>query len=90
MNCNNMDLQYIYAFFKKELQVKGCYGYGYNETAEGPKQAFQMALEMIGDNKIQVEDMLTHKFPLKDYRKMIEVNMNKTANRAIKTAVTFE
>ncbi len=70
--------------------VKGCYGYGYNETAEGPKQAFQMALEMIGDDKIQVEDMLTHKFPLEDYRKMIEVNMNKTANRAIKTAVTFE
>ena len=54
------------------------------------KKAFQMALEMIGDDKIQVEDMLTHRFPLEDYRKMIEVNMTKTANRAIKTAVSFE
>ncbi|MCJ7686147.1 MAG: hypothetical protein MUO68_17830, partial [Desulfobacteraceae bacterium] len=62
----------------------------YNETAEGPKQAFQMALEMMGEGKIQVEDMLTHKFRLEDYRKMIEVNMTKTANKAIKTAVSFE
>ena len=49
-----------------------------------------MALEMMGEGKIQVEDMLTHRFPLQDYRKMIEVNMTKTVNRAIKTAVTFE
>jgi len=34
--------------------------------------------------------MLTHKFPLEDYRKMIKVNVNKTAGRAIKTAVSFE
>ncbi|MBW2168617.1 MAG: alcohol dehydrogenase, partial [Deltaproteobacteria bacterium] len=70
--------------------VKGCYAYGYNETPTGPKQAFQMALEMMGEGKIQVEDMLTHKFPLEDYRKMIKVNVNKTAGRAIKTAVSFE
>lgn len=70
--------------------VKGCYAYGYNETPTGPKQAFQMALEMMEEGKIQVEDMLTHKFPLEDYRKMIEVNVNKTAGRAIKTAVCFE
>jgi (R,R)-butanediol dehydrogenase/meso-butanediol dehydrogenase/diacetyl reductase len=70
--------------------VKGCYAYGYNDTNSGPKQAFQMALEMMGEGRIHVEDMLTHKFPLEEYPKLIEVNVNKTAARAIKTAVSFE
>lgn len=69
--------------------IKGCYAYGYNETADGTKQAFQMALDMMGEGKIQVEDMLTHTFPIEDYRRMIEVNTNKNAHRAIKTAVSF-
>jgi hypothetical protein len=34
--------------------------------------------------------MLTHKFRIEDYRNMIDVNMHKTTNKAIKTAVTFE
>ncbi len=73
----------------KVQTIKGAYAYGYNESAEGQRQAFQMALDMMGEGKIRVEDMLTHFFPLQDYRKMIAVNMHKTANRAIKTAVRF-
>jgi (R,R)-butanediol dehydrogenase / meso-butanediol dehydrogenase / diacetyl reductase len=70
--------------------IRGCYAYGYNQTPEGKKQAFRMALEMMNEGKIRLEDMLTHTFPLQDYRKMIQVNLNKDASRAIKTAVRFE
>ena len=70
--------------------VKGSYAYGYNETEDGPKQAFQMALDMIGKGRIRVEEMLTHKFLLKDYRKMIEANINKNVSKAMKTAISFE
>jgi threonine dehydrogenase-like Zn-dependent dehydrogenase len=69
--------------------VKGCYAHGYNATAGGKKHAFEMALEMLAKKKTHVEDMLTHKFPLEQYRKMIEVNVHKSENRAIKTAVSF-
>jgi threonine dehydrogenase-like Zn-dependent dehydrogenase len=69
--------------------VKGSYAYGYNETEDGPKQAFQMALDMMENGRIQVEDMLTHKFLLKDYRNMIAANMNKNVSKAMKTAVSF-
>jgi threonine dehydrogenase-like Zn-dependent dehydrogenase len=62
--------------------VKGCYS--------GTKQAFHMALEMMEEGAIRVEDMVTHKFPLEEYSKMIEANISKTAARAIKTAVCFE
>ncbi len=70
--------------------IKGSYAYGYNKTREGPKHAFRMALQMMACGKIHVADMLTHKFPLRDYRKMIEINRNKAAHNAIKTAVSFE
>jgi threonine dehydrogenase-like Zn-dependent dehydrogenase len=49
-----------------------------------------MALEMMGEGRIRVEDMLTHKFLLKDYRKIIEVNINKNVSRAMKTAISFK
>jgi threonine dehydrogenase-like Zn-dependent dehydrogenase len=70
--------------------VKGCYGYRYNTVKDGRKQAFEMALDIIAEKKVRVDDMLTHKFRIEDYRNMIDVNMHKTTNQAIKTAVTFE
>ena len=70
--------------------VKGCYAYRYNPMEGGRKHAYEVALDLIGSGKIRVEDMLTHKFPLQKYREMIEVNVNKGAHRAMKTAVSFE
>ena len=37
-----------------------------------------------------LDDMLTHKFPLEKYRELIEVNVNKGAHQAMKTAFSFE
>jgi len=70
--------------------VKGCYGYRYNNINGGRKHAYEMALDLISSKKIQVDDMLTHKFPLEQYREMIEINVKKGANRAMKTAISFE
>jgi threonine dehydrogenase-like Zn-dependent dehydrogenase len=70
--------------------VKGCYGYRYNNIEGGRKHAYEMALDLISSKKIRVDDMLTHKFPLEKYRELIEVNVNKGAHRAMKTAVSFE
>jgi len=70
--------------------VKGCYGYRYNNIAGARKHAFEMALDLISSKKTQVDDMLTHKFPLEKYRELIDVNVNKDVNRAMKTAVSFE
>jgi threonine dehydrogenase-like Zn-dependent dehydrogenase len=73
----------------KVQTIKGCYGYRSNNIAGTQKHAFEIALDLIASKKIQVDDMLTHKFPLEKYREMIEVNLSKEANRAIKTAVCF-
>ncbi|MBW1782610.1 MAG: hypothetical protein JRL30_17930 [Deltaproteobacteria bacterium] len=49
-----------------------------------------MALDMMKDGRIEVEDMLTHTFHLEDYREMIAVNINKNTSKAMKTAMRFE
>ncbi len=74
----------------KLQNVKGCYGYRYNNIEGGWKHTFEMALDLLSSKKIRVDDMLTHKFPLEQYRELIEVNLKKGVHRAMKTAVSFE
>jgi (R,R)-butanediol dehydrogenase/meso-butanediol dehydrogenase/diacetyl reductase len=69
--------------------VKGCYAYRENPVKGGRKQAFVMALEMIAARKVRVDDMLTHKFRIEDYRKMIDTNVSKSKFNAMKTAFEF-
>jgi len=69
--------------------LKGCYGYGYNETPAGRKHVFETALELMADRSVHVEDMLTHSYPIDKYRELVEVNLHKGAHRAIKTAIRF-
>ena len=69
--------------------VKGVFAYGYTTTEAGRKHVFEMALDLMQDRKIIVEDMLTHTFPIEQYQELIEVNLHKGKNRAMKTAVRF-
>ena len=70
--------------------VKGCLRLPLQQYRGCKKHTFEMAIDLISSKKIQVEDMLTHKFPLEKYRELIEVNVKKDANRAMKTAVSFD
>ncbi len=69
--------------------IKGCYGYGYNDTENGRRHAFEIALDLMDRKKLHVEDMLTHTFPIEQYKELIQVNMSKGPNKAIKTAIRF-
>lgn len=69
--------------------IRGCYGYRYNNIAGVRKHTFEISLEMISAGKIRVDDMLTHKLPLEKYREMIDIHLNKDANRAMKIAFAF-
>ncbi len=69
--------------------VKGCYAYRYNTVRGARKQAFETALELIAKKKTRVDDMLTHRYNIEDYKKMIDVNVRKSLFKAMKTAVEF-
>jgi threonine dehydrogenase-like Zn-dependent dehydrogenase len=50
---------------------------------------FDIALEMMIENDIQANILVTHKFDMAEYRRMIEVNMNKEKHHAVKTVMAF-
>ena len=69
--------------------IKGVYAYGM-ETFDGKKQhVFEIALGLMKKGKIRAEMLVTHEFGLEDYKRMIEVNLNKQKYKAMKTMVTF-
>ena len=74
----------------KLQSIRGCYGYGWHKTGRTMNPVFGMALDMIAWKKVSVMDMLTHTYPLEEYRTLIDVNLNKGKNRAMKTAFLFD
>ncbi len=69
--------------------IKGVYGYGYTEFNGKRQHVFEIAMDLMNQDKIQAENIVTHKFALEDYEQMIEVNLNKQKHRAMKTIVAF-
>ena len=48
-----------------------------------------MAIDLVKENKVFLEDMVTHKFSIERFDEMIEVNMAKDRHKAVKTVMTF-
>lgn len=46
-------------------------------------------MDLMKDGKIVADALVTHKFRLQEYEKMIEVNLNKEKHRAMKTVMYF-
>jgi threonine dehydrogenase-like Zn-dependent dehydrogenase len=69
--------------------IKGVYAHGVNLVDGRREHVFETALRFAAAGRVRLHEMVTHKFPLTRYQEMIEVNMRKSANRAVKTAVSF-
>lgn len=70
--------------------VKGVYGYGRHVFDGENRHVFDIALDLMNQGKIRVENLVTHRFPIEDYEQMIEVNLNKGKRRAMKTVMAFQ
>jgi threonine dehydrogenase-like Zn-dependent dehydrogenase len=69
--------------------VKGVYAYGLVDDGGTRRHVFDIAMDMMNQKKIKAEALVTHRFRLDEYCRMIEVNMNKGQHRAMKTIVVF-
>ena len=68
---------------------QGIYARGVNPVGGRREHIFDTALRFAASGRVRLHEMATHTFPLTRYQDMIEVNMRKSANRAVKTAVSF-
>jgi len=73
----------------KLQKIQGVYSYGMVTYNGKKRHVFDIALEMMIENDIHADILVTHKFDMAEYRRMIEVNMNKEKHHAVKTVMTF-
>jgi threonine dehydrogenase-like Zn-dependent dehydrogenase len=77
--------------FTQELDVKAAYLYHHVENFKGKKwKAFDLAIEMLKEGKVDLGWMVTHKFRLEDYHKAFELTNQRGKNEAIKIAFEFD
>jgi (R,R)-butanediol dehydrogenase / meso-butanediol dehydrogenase / diacetyl reductase len=74
----------------KLVTLKGTLYYGFHEWEGKKKHVFEIAIALLSGNRVKFEGLVTHKFTLDEYRKMLEFNINKGKYRAVKTMFVYE
>jgi threonine dehydrogenase-like Zn-dependent dehydrogenase len=69
----------------KELQVKGTYTYGFEDVAGERLRTFALALRLLEQGHVDLRPLVTHRFPLHDYRLALQTALRTGPARAIKT-----
>jgi len=73
----------------RQLRIIGVHG-RHQETFEGQQMgSYPLTLALIAQGRLNTHGMLTHTFPLSDYRSAFDVAMNKARHQAIKVAFDF-
>ncbi|MDQ0217846.1 alcohol dehydrogenase [Peribacillus cavernae] len=71
-----------------ELDVKGSFAYSSEEYQGKRVRTFDIAIELMRDGKVDLSQLVTHRFPLEEYRNALGTASNKQSRSAIK--VVFE
>jgi (R,R)-butanediol dehydrogenase / meso-butanediol dehydrogenase / diacetyl reductase len=61
--------------------IKGVYCYGYVDWQNQRRHVFDVAIDLVRQKKVQLDTIITHTFPLEEYKRMIEVNLHKGNTR---------
>jgi threonine dehydrogenase-like Zn-dependent dehydrogenase len=80
----HLDLTHLWS---KELRVVGTLAYGYERAAGQRRRTFEIARELLQSSRLPVERLVTHRFPLSDFRSALRANLDRGASGAIKTVL---
>lgn len=73
--------------WQKELHVQGVFASGPMETPLGRMTAMQYAMRLFADGTVDLSDMVTHRFALKDFRQAIETAWSKKTSGCLKAVL---
>ena len=76
-----LDLTFLWA---RELEVKGFVGYGSEVWRDGKSHTFEVTMRLLIESAAPVERMITHVFPLSQYRDGLRVAANRKTSRSVK------
>jgi threonine dehydrogenase-like Zn-dependent dehydrogenase len=80
---SRLDLSFVWAH---ELHVTGSYGYAKEDSIEGEPHTFELTLALLKERpEYPVAELVTHRFPLSNWREAMRVNLGRSQYGAIKT-----
>jgi threonine dehydrogenase-like Zn-dependent dehydrogenase len=74
----------------KLITIMGSLYYGFHDWEGKKKHVFEIAIDLITKKDLKLQDMVTHKFKLAEYKKMMDVNIHKGKFKAVKTMFVYD
>ncbi len=72
----------------RELEVRGFLGYGREEWREEERHTFQVTRELLAEVGLPTEKVVTHIFPLEQYRDALKAAWNRKGSGAMKVVLS--
>ncbi len=79
-----LDLTFVWA---RELRIRGAVGYGLEDWRGERRHTFEIAHDLLVESRAPVEDMVTHVFPLAQYRDGLRAAANHRRSGAVKVVL---
>ncbi len=80
-----LDLTLLWA---RELEVRGFVGYGRESWRGEALHTYEVVLRLLAEGALPVERMVTHVFPLEQYRNALSAAANRRRSEAVKVVLT--
>jgi threonine dehydrogenase-like Zn-dependent dehydrogenase len=79
-----LDLSLLWA---RELEARGFVGYGREEWRGEELHTFDVTMRLLMEGGLPVERMVTHVFPLRQYRAALSAAANRRRSEAVKVVL---
>lgn len=73
----------------KEIAVHGSYAYGVEIWQGRHARTFQLLLDLMAAGKVDLSPLVTHRFPLSEYRRALTAVAQKSRHRLVKAVFAF-
>lgn len=74
----------------KELQVCGAYAYGMEDVEGRRISTFDLGLDLLTNRRVDLQALVTHRFPLVEYRQAVRTALLTGRYRSIKTVFAID
>jgi threonine dehydrogenase-like Zn-dependent dehydrogenase len=74
----------------QEVDLIGCKGFGADDWRGERKPTFEWVVQLLREGKLTADGLITHRFPLRDYKRAIEVSTSKASEKPIKVIFEYE
>ncbi|MFT3893425.1 MAG: zinc-binding dehydrogenase [Anaerolineales bacterium] len=73
-----------------QVNLVGTYGHGQNEWNGVRKHTFEWVIDHFGQGKFDIDGLITHRFPISDYKSAIRMASSSKKNKVIKVQFVHE